>query len=80
MFLSFTSCQERCYLGDDVFELALLPGVCGVVHHGDDGIVVLLVLVVEEHKLSPQVSLLRCPENLEHSLPLSGALREAELG
>lgn len=54
------------HLGDDVFELALLPGICWVVHHGDDGVVVLLVLVVKEHELPPQVGLLRGPENLKH--------------
>lgn len=52
------------HLGDDVFELALLPGVGRVVHHGDDGIVILLVLVIEEHELCPEVGLLCCPENL----------------
>ena len=52
------------YLCDDVFELALLPGVGGVAHHGDDGVVVLLVLVVQEHKLRPQVGLLRRPQHL----------------
>ena len=52
------------YLGDDVFELALLPGVCGVVHHGDDGVVELLVLVVQEDQLRPQVGLLGRPQHL----------------
>lgn len=56
----------RC-LGDDVFEQALLPGIGRMVHHGDDGVVVLLVLVVEEHQLGPEVGLLRCPENLRHT-------------
>lgn len=55
------------YLGDNVFELALLPGVGRVVHHGDDGVVVLLVLVIEEHQLRPQVGLFCCPENLKHT-------------
>ena len=52
------------YLGDDVFELALLPGIGGVAHHGDDGVVVLLVLVIQEHQLRPQVGLLRRPQHL----------------
>ena len=52
------------YLGDDVFELALLPGVRGVAHHGDDGVVELLVLVVQEDQLGPQVCLLGRPQHL----------------
>lgn len=54
------------YLGDNVFELALLPGISWVAHHGDDGIVIFLILVVEEHQLCPEVGLLCCPENLTH--------------
>ena len=47
-------------LGDNVLELALPPRLCGMGHHGEDGVVILLVLVVQEHKLWPQVSLLGC--------------------
>lgn len=54
----------KLYLGDDVFELALLPGICRVVHHGDDGVVVLLVFVIQEDKFGPQVSLLCCSQDL----------------
>lgn len=62
------------YLGNNVFELALLPGIRWVVHHGDDGVVVLLVLVIEEHQLPPEVGLLRCPENLLHTqIQIKGA-------
>ena len=61
-----SSCRDqiKVYLGDDVFELPLLPGICRVVHHGDDGIVELLVLVVQEDQLGPQVSLLRRSQDL----------------
>ena len=52
------------YLCDDILEVALPPGVGGVGHHGDDGVVKLLVLVVEEYKLRPQVSLLSCTQDL----------------
>lgn len=54
------------HLCDDIFELALFPGVCWVVHHGDDSIVILLVLVVQKHQLCPEVGLLCCPEYLKH--------------
>ena len=38
-------------LCDDLLEEALLPGLRGVGHHGEHGIVVLLVFVVEEDQL-----------------------------
>ena len=52
------------HLGDDLLEEAFPPGLGGVGHHGEDGIVVLLVLVVEEDQLRPQVGLLYCTEDL----------------
>ena len=36
------------HLGDDLLEEAFPPGFGGVGHHGEDGIVVLLVFVIEE--------------------------------
>ena len=55
------------HLGDDVLEVGLAPGLCGVGHHGQHGVVVLLVLVVQEHQLGPQVSLFGGAENLERN-------------
>lgn len=49
------------YLGDDVLELTLFPGVCGMAHHGDNGVIKLFILVVQENQLCPQVSLLCSP-------------------
>lgn len=43
------------HLRDDVLEVALAPGLGRVRHHGEHCVVVLLVLVVEEHQLAPQV-------------------------
>lgn len=48
----------RSYLSDDIFEVSFSPCIRGVCHHGDYGVVKLLVLVVEEHQLGPEVSLL----------------------
>lgn len=53
------------YLGDDVLKLSLFPGICGMAHHGDDGVVKLFILVIEENKLRPQVSLLCGPQDLK---------------
>lgn len=58
--------NDVLYLSDNVFELAFLPGIRWVIHHSDDGIVIFLILVIEEHKFSPEVGLLSCPENLTH--------------
>ena len=52
------------HLGDDFLEEALLPGLCGMGHHGQGRVVVLLILVVKEHQLRPQVSLLRSSQHL----------------
>ena len=52
------------HLRDDILEVALLPGLGGMGHHSEDGVVVLLVLVVEEDKLGPEVGLLSCTKNL----------------
>ena len=52
------------HLGDDVLEVALLPRVRRVVHHGDDRVVELLVLVVQEHELRPQMRLLGSAQDL----------------
>ena len=52
------------HLRDHVLEVALFPRIRRVVHHRDDGIVILLVLVIEEHELRPQVSLVGCTQHL----------------
>ena len=62
-----TQQASAAYLGNDILELALFPGVGGVAHHGDDGVVVLLVLVVQEHQLCPQVGLLSRPQYLKQA-------------
>lgn len=41
------------YFGNNVFELSLPPGIRWVIHHGDDSIVILFILVIEEDQLSP---------------------------
>ena len=41
------------HLGDDVLELWLPPGFRGVGHDGQDGVVKLVVFVVQEHQLGP---------------------------
>ena len=46
--------------GDDILEKSLLPTWCRMCHHCLYGVVVLLVLVVQEHQLRPQVGLLCC--------------------
>ena len=56
-----SGCQETTDLGDDVLELALTPCLCGVGHDGEDGVVVLFILVVQEDQLWPQVCRLCCP-------------------
>ena len=53
------------HLCDDVFELALLPRLRRVGHHREDSIVVLLVLVIEEDELRPEMGLLGCTKNLD---------------
>jgi len=52
------------YLGDDILKVALFPRIRRVVHHRYDGVVVLLVFVVEEHQLGPQVGLVGRSQNL----------------
>ena len=39
--------------GQDVRKMPLSPGLCGVNHHGEGGVVELLVLVMEEDQLCP---------------------------
>lgn len=55
------------HFGDDVLEVSLAPGLGGVLHHGERGVVELLVLVVQEHQLRPQVRVLRGAEDLEET-------------
>ena len=55
---------ENPYLGDDILEVALPPGLGGMGHHGQGRVVILLILVIQEHQLGPQVRLLSCPQYL----------------
>ena len=50
--------QAPSDLGNDVLELSFPPGVSRVIDHGKDGIVILLILVIEEHQLCPEMRLL----------------------
>ena len=43
------------------------PGLSGVLHHGLRSIVVLFVLVVEEHQFRPQVGLFSRTQNLQET-------------
>ena len=52
-------------LRDNFFELRFFPCLRGVTHHCDHHIVILLILVIQEHQLWPQVGLLSCSENLK---------------
>jgi len=52
------------HLRDDVLEVTLLPRVRRVVHHRYDRVVVLLVFVVQEYKLRPQVRLVGGAQHL----------------
>ena len=61
-------------LGDDVLKRALLPGLCGVGHHGQHSIVVLLVLVIEEDELRPEMGLLGSPQHLQEDGGEGGGL------
>ncbi len=45
--------------------MTLLPSVRWVAHHCDDRVVILLIFVIQEYQLCPQVSLLSCPQYLE---------------
>ena len=58
---------SNAYLGDNLLEVLLSPALCRVLHHGEGGVVVLLVLVVEEDELGPQVSLFGSAKNLRQS-------------
>jgi hypothetical protein len=53
------------HLRDDVLEVGLAPRLRGVCHHGERRVVVLLVLVVQEDQLCPQVGLFSSTKNLK---------------
>ena len=55
---------KQQYLSDDILEVPLPPSLCGVGHHGQHGVIKLLVLVVQEHQLGPEVSLLGRSQHL----------------
>lgn len=46
-----------CDLADELFEGSVSPGVGGVRYHRQDGVVILLVFIIQEHKLRPQMGL-----------------------
>ncbi len=52
------------HLGDDVLEVRLAPRLCRVSHHGQRGVVVFLVFVVQEDQLGPEVGLFSSSKNL----------------
>ncbi len=52
------------HLGDDVLEVRLAPRLCRVSHHGQCGVVVFLVFVVQEDQLGPEVGLFSSSKNL----------------
>ena len=43
--------------GNNVLEVGLLPGFSGMGHHGQDSVVILFILVVQEHQLRPEMGL-----------------------
>ena len=55
------------HLSNNIFEVAFSPCICRMCHHGYYSVIILLVLVVEEHQLSPQMSLLGCTKYLSQS-------------
>lgn len=64
------------HLGDHLLEETLLPRLRGVCHHGEGGVIILLVLVVEEDKLRPQMCLLSSSQNLNNER--KGAINTVE--
>ncbi len=46
-----------CDLADELFEGSVSPGVGGVCYHRQDGVVILFIFIIQEHKLRPQMSL-----------------------
>lgn len=52
-------------LSDDVFELALTPCFSRVGHDGQNSIVILLILVIQEHQFWPQVCRLCSSQHLQ---------------
>lgn len=52
------------YLGNDILELPFSPGISRVTDHGENDIVILLVLIIEKHQLCPEVCLLRGSQHL----------------
>lgn len=55
---------EGTYLGDDIFELPFLPCIGGMIHHGDYGIIIFFILVIQEHQLCPKMSLFCSSQHL----------------
>eukprot|EP00050_Salpingoeca_kvevrii_P006202 m.287993 g.287993 ORF g.287993 m.287993 type:complete len:381 (+) comp11879_c0_seq1:284-1426(+) len=51
-------------LDDHLLERVLLPGLGGVLHHGRHTLVIVLILVVQEHKLAPEMRLLGGAQHL----------------
>eukprot|EP00128_Syssomonas_multiformis_P005980 Colp12_sorted_trinity150504_noHs@23513 len=55
---------NACNLNDDILEAGVIPSLGGVLDHGKDSIVELVIVHIEEHKGVPQLSLLGSAENL----------------
>ena len=53
---------------DDVFEVRLAPGLCGVGHHGQGGVVILFIFVVKEDQFGPQMGLFGGTKNLQDEI------------
>ena len=52
------------YFWNNVFEKPFFPSICWMRHHCENGVVILLVFIVKENQLCPQMRLLCCPEDL----------------
>lgn len=51
--INFLGKDSSVYFSNDVFEQPFLPRICGMRHHCEDGVVVLLVFIVKENQLGP---------------------------
>ena len=55
------------HLGNDFLEVLLSPRLRGMSHHREGSVIVLFVLVIQEDKLRPQMSLFSSTENLKEA-------------
>ena len=51
-------------LDDNLLELVVVPRIGGALHHGESGVVELVIVNVEEDELRPKVGLLGGAEDL----------------